>query len=55
MFMTITEIASGLYRKNATVMEYSMALAMYNKLDAEQQKDVRQIGFKNYVPTAKAA
>lgn len=39
-FMTITEIASGLYRRNSTAVEYKMALALYAKLDDGQRRDV---------------
>ncbi len=42
--MTISEIASGLYRRNSTKLEYALCLANYKKLDPEQKMDVQRKG-----------
>ena len=54
-FMTITEIASAIYRHNSTATEYAMGLACYKALDASQKADVTARGealYHDIVPVA---
>lgn len=41
MFLTLSEIASGMARHNATAMEYSMCLSAYKALTVENKERVQ--------------
>lgn len=54
-FMTITEIASGLYRRNSTATEYAMAKAIFERLADDQKQHVRTIGRQLFLETRQVA
>ena len=47
-FMTLTEIASAMYRHNSTATEYAMGVALYKLLDDAQKRQVAETGNKLY-------
>jgi hypothetical protein len=54
-FMTLSEIAAGMYRHNATATEYAMAVALYKRLPEDQKRLVIQKGEANYIIRGKVA